>query len=69
MPTHDLQNESTGMRRSSGINAIDSFTDPLKSSRCTNGHIRQGHIIVDGSDHTDDFEVTMLFRLFGCDST
>lgn len=36
----------------------------MKRRRCTDGHVREGHIIVDGSHQANDFQVTVLFNFF-----
>jgi hypothetical protein len=46
-----------------GVDVVNGFTNSLKGGGCTNSQIRQAHIIVDGADKADDFEMSVLLGL------
>ena len=60
MPAHHLKYEGSLMGSGRGIYAIDSFADPVQSSRGTNRQVGHGHIVVDGPNEPYDLEVPML---------
>lgn len=64
MPTHNLQHERTGVRNGGRVDVIDGFADPLQSGRGADGEIGHTHVIVDGTNKTNNLEVTVAVMLF-----
>lgn len=63
MSPHNLDNEGSRVREGSGFNVIDGFTYPLQSSGCADGHVGHGHVIVNGADKADNFQVSVRLCL------
>lgn len=68
MTTHDFDDERTRVRRRRRRDGIDRFADPMKRRETTDGQIGHGHVIVDGSDKTDNVQVLIGRRLILGDS-
>ena len=63
MPTHDLENECTGMTEGSRIDVVNGFADTLESCRSANSQVGHGHVVINGTDEADNLEVCVLARL------
>lgn len=63
MPAHHFENECTGMGCGRRVDVIYSLADPVQRGRCTDGEIRHGHVVVNGSHEPDYLEVSVLARL------
>ncbi len=51
------------MTGSSGVDIVDSFTNPMEGSRRADSQIRQRHVIVNGPNETNDSKVTVQCSL------
>ncbi len=51
------------MTGSSGVDIVDSFTNPMEGSRRADGQIRQRHVIVNGPNETNDSKVMVQCSL------
>lgn len=56
------------MRDGGRVDVIYGFADSLQGGGSSDGEVGHTHIVVDGSDETDDFEVAVAFKLLFRDS-
>jgi len=57
VPPHNLQHKSARVTRGSGINVVDGLADPVQRGRCADGEVRHGHVVVDGANEANNFEM------------
>lgn len=60
---HDLNDEGSRVGGGGGGDGVDGLADAVESGKTTDGEVRHRHVVVDGSDETDDVEVGMGGRL------
>lgn len=63
MSTHYFQNKSSGVADCGRIDIIYSFANPMKGGGRPDRKICHTHIIVDGANKSNNFEMSMSFRL------
>ena len=49
MSAHHLDHERPGMRARSGVDIIDALADAVQGRRGADGHVGEGHVVVDGA--------------------
>ena len=63
MAAHNLNDERTGVRKGSRVDVVDGFADAVEGSRRADSHIGQCHVVVDGTNESDDAKVSLKFDL------
>ena len=63
VPPHDLQNERAGMRVRGGVDVVDTFANAVKSGRRTDSKVGHGHVVINGTDETDNLQMSVVVRL------
>ena len=70
MSTHHLEHERSLVGGSGGVDTIDGLANSVQRGRSANRQVGHGHVVIDGPDESDYFEVPMLdslsFRDFPC---
>ena len=67
MTTHNLHDERPLVRRRRRDDGVDGLDDSVEGRVGADGHVGAAEVVVDGSDHSDDVEVSVGEDLFLAD--